>query len=104
MSNTFISNLKAYGINLIKKNPSWYKSKAFVTKMNGNRIGVYFDSKGNKHIVSNICPHLKCFLTFNEIDKSWDCPCHGSKFDIDGNVIKGPACYNIKIDETIKKD
>ena len=51
-------------------------------------------------MVSNICPHLKCFLTFNEVDKTWDCPCHGSRFDVDGNVVKGPSCYNIKIDET----
>ncbi len=98
--NTALSNTKAYTFNLIKKNPSWYKNKACVTKIDGKRVGIYFDKEGNKHIVSNICPHLKCFLTFNEVDKTWDCPCHGSRFDIDGNVVKGPACYNIKIDET----
>ena len=59
-----------------------------------------YDEQGEKHIVSNVCPHLKCFLTFNEVDKTWDCPCHASRFDIDGNVIRGPSCYNIKIDET----
>ena len=100
LTNTMLSNTKAYTFNLIKKNPSWYKDKALVTKEDGKRVGIYFDEEGNKHTVSNICPHLKCFLTFNEIDKTWDCPCHGSRFDIDGNVVKGPACYNIKIDET----
>lgn len=100
ISNTLVSNVKAYGLNLVKKNPSWYKSKAFVTKINGKRVGVYFDSNGNKHVVSNVCPHLKCFLNFNEVDKTWDCPCHGSRFDVDGNVVKGPSVYNIKIDET----
>lgn len=98
--NTALSNTKAYTFNLIKKNPSWYKNKACVTKIDGKRVGIYFDKEGNKHIVSNICPHLKCFLTFNDVDKTWDCPCHGSRFDVDGNVVKGPACYNIKIDET----
>lgn len=98
--NTMISNVKAYTFNLIKKNPSWYKNKAIVTKINGKRVGVYFDSKGEKHVVSNICPHLKCFLTFNEVDKTWDCPCHGSRFDVDGNCVKGPSVYDIKIDET----
>ena len=97
--NTAMSNTKAYTFNLIKKNPSWYKNKACVTKIDGKRVGIYFDKDGNKHIVSNICPHLKCFLTFNEVDKTWDCPCHGSRFDVDGNVVKGPSCYNIKIDE-----
>lgn len=100
LTNTALSNTKAYTFNLIKKNPSWYKDKALVTKVDGKRVGIYFDNEGNKHIVSNICPHLKCFLTFNEVDKTWDCPCHGSRFDIDGKVVKGPACYNIKIDET----
>ncbi|WP_301097986.1 FAD-dependent oxidoreductase [uncultured Desulfovibrio sp.] len=99
LTNTMLSNTKAYTFNLIKKNPSWYKDKACVTKVDGKRVGVYFDKDGNKHTVSNICPHLKCFLTFNEVDKTWDCPCHGSRFDIDGNVVKGPACYSIKIDE-----
>ncbi len=98
--NTAMSNTKAYTFNLIKKNPSWYKNKACVTKIDGKRVGIYFDKEGNKHIVSNICPHLKCFLTFNEVDKTWDCPCHGSRFDVDGNVVKGPSCYNIKTDET----
>ena len=103
VNNTFFGTLKAYTLNLIKKNPSWYKNKALATKIDGKRVGVYIDSKGEKHIVSNICPHLKCFLTFNEVDKTWDCPCHGSRFDVDGNVVKGPSCYNIKIDETNSK-
>ncbi len=98
--NTAMSNTKAYTFNFIKKNPSWYKNKACVTKIDGKRVGIYFDKDGNRHIVSNICPHLKCFLTFNEVDKTWDCPCHGSRFDVDGNIVKGPSFYNIKIDET----
>lgn len=98
--NTLSSNAKAYVLNLIKKNPSWYKDKALVTRKDGKRVGIYYDDAGKEHIVSNICPHLRCFLTFNEIDKTWDCPCHGSRFDVDGNAIKGPSQYNIKIDET----
>lgn len=102
MSNTLTSNMKAYSLNFIRKNPTWYKDKAFVTKVDGKRVGIYFDKEGNKHVVSNICPHFKCFLTFNEVDKTWDCPCHGSRFDIDGNLIKSPSKNDIKIDETNK--
>lgn len=98
--NTLFSNIKAYSFSLIKKNPSWYKNYAVITKINGKRVGIYFDENGDKHIVSNVCPHLKCFLTFNKEDKTWDCPCHGSRFDTEGNSIKGPSVYNIKIDET----
>lgn len=51
--------------------------------------GIYND--GNYHIVDLICPHLGCTLQFNEVAKSWDCPCHGSSFDIKGMPLKGPA-------------
>ena len=98
--NTFCSNLKAYALNKIIKNPSWYKNKVYITSINNKRVGIYCDENGVKHLVSNVCPHLKCFLTFNEVDKTWDCPCHGSRFDINGNAVKGPSKYNIKIDET----
>ena len=38
---------------------------------------------------------MKCKLIFNEFDKTWDCPCHGSRYNIDGKVIKGPSNYSI---------
>lgn len=98
--NTISSSSKAYITNFFIKNPSWYNKKAIVIKENNKRIGIYIDEDGIEHKVSNICPHLKCFLTFNSVDKTWDCPCHASRFDIDGNSIKGPSCYNIKIDKT----
>ena len=98
ITKTTLENTKAYVLNGLKKNPYWYKNKAKVTKMNGKRVGIYYDDEGKEHIVSNVCPHLKCFLTFNEVDKTWDCPCHSSRFDIDGNVIKGPACHSIKLE------
>lgn len=100
VSNTMLGNIKAYSLNLVKKNPLWYKDKAMVTKIDGKRVGIYYDLNGNTHIVSNICPHLKCFLTFNEVDKTWDCPCHGSRFDVDGNIVKSPSVHNIKIENT----
>ena len=59
----------------------------------------YKDDNGKKHKIRNLCPHMKCSLIFNFMDKTWDCPCHGSRFDIDGNVIKGPSVLNIKIDD-----
>jgi Rieske Fe-S protein len=43
------------------------------------------------HGVSLRCTHLGCLLRFNSAERSWDCPCHGSRFDVDGNVLEGPA-------------
>lgn len=77
--------------------------EAFITRINGTKCGVYIDEKREKHIVRNICPHLKCNLVFNGADKTWDCPCHGSRFDIDGNLLEGPSVFPIKYENTIKK-
>ncbi|MDT8914947.1 FAD-dependent oxidoreductase [Amycolatopsis sp. PS_44_ISF1] len=55
------------------------------------RKGVYRDRAGELHGVSLRCTHLGCFVRFNAAERSWDCPCHGSRFDIDGTVLEGPA-------------
>jgi glycine/D-amino acid oxidase-like deaminating enzyme/Rieske Fe-S protein len=55
------------------------------------RIGVYRDEAGEVHAVSIRCTHMGCILRFNAAETSWDCPCHGSRFDVDGAVLEGPA-------------
>ena len=64
-------------------------------RRNGKNISIYTDGNKKEHIVYSICPHLKCNLIFNEVEKTWDCPCHGSRFDIDGKCIDGPSNYYI---------
>lgn len=60
-------------------------------KYNGHNAGAYRDSSGKIYIVSLKCPHLKCKLNWNETTKTWDCPCHGSRYDYRGNLIDNPA-------------
>jgi glycine/D-amino acid oxidase-like deaminating enzyme/nitrite reductase/ring-hydroxylating ferredoxin subunit len=55
------------------------------------KVAVYRDPEGVLHEHSAICPHLGCFVAWNDSEKTWDCPCHGSRFDALGNVIQGPA-------------
>ncbi|MBB5958003.1 glycine/D-amino acid oxidase-like deaminating enzyme/nitrite reductase/ring-hydroxylating ferredoxin subunit [Saccharothrix tamanrassetensis] len=55
------------------------------------KAGVYRDDEGALHAVSLRCTHLGCLVHFNDAERSWDCPCHGSRFDVDGNVLEGPA-------------
>ncbi|MYW94204.1 FAD-dependent oxidoreductase [Amycolatopsis rubida] len=55
------------------------------------RKGVYRDREGRLHAVSMRCTHLGCFVRFNAAERSWDCPCHGSRFDVDSAVLEGPA-------------
>ena len=86
-----------YIINKINPHMSYYDDNVKIKMINGKRCGVYIDENKKEHIVSNICPHMKCNLVFNYLDKTWDCPCHASRFDIDGNVINGPSVFDIKI-------
>lgn len=57
----------------------------------GEKAGVYRDPQGAFHVVDVRCPHLGCQLAWNPEELSWDCPCHGSRFDVDGNLLNGPA-------------
>jgi glycine/D-amino acid oxidase-like deaminating enzyme/nitrite reductase/ring-hydroxylating ferredoxin subunit len=67
------------------------KNEAKVMKVNGQRVAAYCDEKGKLHCVSAICTHMKCIVHWNEAERSWDCPCHGSRFTINGEIIEGPA-------------
>jgi len=60
-------------------------------RVNGERLACYRDREGLLHAVSSVCTHLGCLVKFNGAETSWDCPCHGSRFSIDGEVLDGPA-------------
>ncbi len=89
------SSLKSLTENKIIKNKSWYEKNIKFENRKGTAVAIYQDEFKKEHIVKNICPHFKCSLVFNEIEKTWDCPCHGSRFDIDGKCIEGPANFDI---------
>lgn len=55
----------------------------------------YRDDAGTLHTVSAICTHLGCTVGFNQAERTWDCPCHGSRFTVDGRVIQGPATRDL---------
>jgi len=55
------------------------------------QLAVHRDEKGRLHAVSARCTHLGCIVDWNEAERTWDCPCHGSRFGIDGHVVQGPA-------------
>jgi Rieske Fe-S protein len=64
---------------------------ARVVRSGLGKIGVYRDDDGALHSVSLRCTHLGCLTRWNDAERTWDCPCHGSRFDVDGNVLAGPA-------------
>jgi Rieske Fe-S protein len=56
-----------------------------------SKVAVYRDEDGVVHGMSAVCPHLGCIVMWDAAEKTWDCPCHGSRFDAVGSVINGPA-------------
>ena len=75
----------------LSKTENIKNGEAKIIKYKNNKVGAYRDGEGNLHMVKTVCTHLKCRLNFNDAEKTWDCPCHGSRFDIDGNIIECPA-------------
>jgi glycine/D-amino acid oxidase-like deaminating enzyme/nitrite reductase/ring-hydroxylating ferredoxin subunit len=71
--------------------------------IDGATMAVYCDESDQLHIVSPVCTHLKCIVQWNRAERSWDCPCHGSRFDYDGNVIEGPALHPLQRHDVIRK-
>jgi glycine/D-amino acid oxidase-like deaminating enzyme/nitrite reductase/ring-hydroxylating ferredoxin subunit len=60
------------------------------------KVGAYRDDDGVVHTVSTVCTHLGCSVRWNTAERSWDCPCHGSRFHWDGTVLEGPAVADLK--------
>lgn len=65
--------------------------QAGIVSVDGSAAAVYRDPSGEMHGLSPTCTHLRCGVQWNDAENTWDCPCHGSRFDIDGKVLSGPA-------------
>lgn len=65
--------------------------EAAIVKVDGANVAAYRDEQGLLHAVSAVCSHMGCIVGWNASDRTWDCSCHGSRFDLDGEVIHGPA-------------
>ncbi|HEX8330074.1 MAG TPA: FAD-dependent oxidoreductase [Hymenobacter sp.] len=73
-------------------------------EFDNEKLAAYRDETGRLHVVSSICTHMGCIVHFNNAETSWDCPCHGSRFSIEGEVLEGPAYYNLAKPNTTKND
>ena len=68
-----------------------------VLEYKGQKVGVYKDTNGKIFAVKPICTHLGCLLNWNNLDKTWDCPCHGSRFDYMGHQLYNPAISDLYV-------
>jgi Rieske Fe-S protein len=62
-----------------------------IVRVDGHKAAAFCDDDGAMHLHSAICPHLGCVVAWNEAERTWDCPCHGSGFAATGEVMNGPA-------------
>lgn len=70
--------------------------EAVIARRGLKRYGFYKDNNGTVHQISVKCPHMGCELQWNGEECTWDCPCHGSRFDCDGNLLDGPSLKSAK--------
>jgi glycine/D-amino acid oxidase-like deaminating enzyme/nitrite reductase/ring-hydroxylating ferredoxin subunit len=67
-----------------------------LVRSQGKMVAAYRDESGIVHVRSAVCTHLGCYVRWNKAERSWDCPCHGSRFDVDGAVLNGPATKELE--------
>ena len=73
------------------------KDNGAIVEINGENVGIYKDIQGKIYAVKPNCSHLGCLLSWNNLDKTWDCPCHGSRFDYRGRNIYEPAIKDLDV-------
>jgi glycine/D-amino acid oxidase-like deaminating enzyme/nitrite reductase/ring-hydroxylating ferredoxin subunit len=71
--------------------------EAKVVKYEHHAIALYKDENGQLHAVNPACPHIDCTVNWNNSEKSWDCPCHGSRFGYDGELLTAPARKDLEV-------
>lgn len=75
------------------------KDTGHVLEYKGQKLGIYKDANGKIFAIKPICTHLGCLLSWNNLDKTWDCPCHGSRFDYMGHQLYNPAIRDLDLVE-----
>lgn len=94
-TNMFLQYMKDYPL-FSNKYDDLKIGEGKVVEINREKCGVSRDEDNQLHIVSAVCTHMKCIVNWNDAEKTWDCPCHGSRFKQDGTVIEGPAILNLE--------
>jgi glycine/D-amino acid oxidase-like deaminating enzyme/nitrite reductase/ring-hydroxylating ferredoxin subunit len=70
--------------------------EGMIIESGGRKVAAHRDPSGVLSCFSPVCPHMKCDVRWNDSEKSWDCPCHGSRFDAKGAVLNGPAMHGLE--------
>ena len=88
---------KRFSMEEIKEAAELAKGEAKVVDYEGISIALYKDEAGKLYAVNPSCPHIKCVVNWNNTEKSWDCPCHGSRFSYTGELLTGPSRKDLTV-------
>ena len=69
----------------------WAQREGAIGEIDGRKVAAFRDDDGTVRALSPICTHLRYVVGFDEDAREWHCPCHGSRFDLEGSVVRGPA-------------
>ena len=101
MKNLLIQSANSLIIDKLKDSQIYFenikKNSGSIIDVNNQKVGIYKNSEGKIYAVKPICSHLGCLLSWNDVDKTWDCPCHGSRFMYNGKNIYDPAFKDLEI-------
>jgi len=70
-----------------------------MVRVGAKKVAAYRDTEGHLHLLSPVCPHMGCYVGWNDAEKSWDCPCHGSRFSATGSLLNGPALADLATEQ-----
>ncbi len=82
---------KRFSSSKIKELSDVAHGEARVVKYEGQSIALFKDEAGSLHAVNPACTHINCVVGWNTAEKTWECPCHGSRFSMDGEMLTAPA-------------
>lgn len=93
---TVVNFVRGYAAGPDKTLPELKNGEAGYVEYHGEKIGAYRDGEGALYGVKPYCRHMHCPLSWNAEEKTWDCPCHGSRYDAGGRLLEGPALRSLK--------
>jgi glycine/D-amino acid oxidase-like deaminating enzyme/nitrite reductase/ring-hydroxylating ferredoxin subunit len=67
-----------------------------IVRLDGHKVAAYRHQDGRLTALSPVCRHVGCLVSFNTAERTWDCPCHGSRYTVDGRVIQGPSVHDLE--------
>lgn len=75
------------------------ENQGAIVRIGGKKVAAYRDPEGDLHVMSPVCPHMGCYVHWNDAETSWDCPCHGARFGPKGQLLNGPAVSDLASEE-----